>query len=161
MDKEISARICKTSQTLGWLRTRVLNQRNVKLSTKLKMYRAVVLSNILYGRESWTLYSRHLKKIEHFHMRSLRSILNIKWQNRVTNLEVFDREEMISIETMIIKSQLRCVGHVIQMDDHCLPKQLLYGELSSGKRNTGRPRKRFKNCVKTHLTHTNIPPKKA
>ena len=92
-------------------------------------------------------------------MRSLRSILNIKWQDRVTNIEVLDRAEMISIEVMILKSQLRWVGHVTRMDDHRLPKQLLYGELSSGKRNTGRPRKRFKDCVKAHLTHADIPPK--
>ena len=46
------------------------------------------------------------------------------------------------------------------MNDHRLPKQLLYGELSSGKRNTGRPRKRFKDCVKSHLIHTGIHPKK-
>ncbi|XP_076028432.1 uncharacterized protein LOC143017527 [Oratosquilla oratoria] len=84
----------------------------------------------------------------------------IKWQNRVKNLEVLESAEMTSIEAMILKSKLRWVGHVIRMDDHRLPKQLWYGELSSGKRNTGRPRKRFKDCVKTHLTYTNIPPKK-
>ncbi|XP_076042061.1 uncharacterized protein LOC143025963 [Oratosquilla oratoria] len=133
LDKEISTRICKASQAHSRLRTRVLNQRNVRLSTKLKMYRAVVLTSLLYGCESWTL---------------------------VTNLEVLDRAEMTSIEAMVLKSQLRWVGHVIRMDNHRLPKQLWYGELSSGKRNTGRPRKRLKDCVKTHLTHTNIPPKK-
>ncbi|XP_076069189.1 uncharacterized protein LOC143041234 [Oratosquilla oratoria] len=79
LDKGISARICKASQALGRLRTRVLNQRNVRRSTKLKVYRAVVLTSLLYGCESWTLYRRHLKQLERFHMRSLRSILNIKW----------------------------------------------------------------------------------
>ncbi|XP_076054495.1 uncharacterized protein LOC143033187 [Oratosquilla oratoria] len=63
LDKEISARICKASQALGRLRTRVLNQRNVRLSTKLKVYRAVVLTSLLYGCESWTLYRRHLKQV--------------------------------------------------------------------------------------------------
>ncbi|XP_076047199.1 uncharacterized protein LOC143028697 [Oratosquilla oratoria] len=61
LEKEISARICKASQALGRLITRVLNQRNVKLSTKLKVYRAVVLTSLLYGCESWTPYSQHLK----------------------------------------------------------------------------------------------------
>ncbi|XP_076063461.1 uncharacterized protein LOC143038321 [Oratosquilla oratoria] len=107
LDKQISARICKASQALGRLRTQVLNQRNFRLSIKLKVYRAVVLTSLLYGCESWTLYRRHLKQLDRFHMRSLRSILNIKWQNRVTNLEVLDRAEMTSIEAMILKIQLR------------------------------------------------------
>ncbi|XP_076028386.1 uncharacterized protein LOC143017482 [Oratosquilla oratoria] len=56
-------------------------------STKLKVYRAVVLTSLLYGCESWTLYRRYQKQLERFHMRSLRSILNIKWKHQVTNLE--------------------------------------------------------------------------
>ncbi|XP_076060523.1 uncharacterized protein LOC143036733 [Oratosquilla oratoria] len=57
LDKEISTRICKASQALAQLRTRVLNQRKVRLSTKLKVYRAVVLTSLFNGCESWTLYS--------------------------------------------------------------------------------------------------------
>ncbi|KAL8569120.1 hypothetical protein ACOMHN_055036 [Nucella lapillus] len=37
LDKEINARICKTSQALGRLWARVLNQHNIQLSTKLKV----------------------------------------------------------------------------------------------------------------------------
>lgn len=43
------------------------------------------------------------------------------------------------------------------MDTHRLPKQLLYGELSSGKQNTGRPQKRYKESVKALLAHVDIP----
>ncbi|KAL8611913.1 hypothetical protein ACOMHN_061994 [Nucella lapillus] len=37
--KEMNTRICKASQALGRLRVRVLNQHNIQLSTKLKVYR--------------------------------------------------------------------------------------------------------------------------
>ena len=72
LDKEIGARICKASQALGRLKSRVLNQRNIRQSTKLKVYRTVVLTSLLYGCETSTLYRRHLKQLERFHMRSLR-----------------------------------------------------------------------------------------
>ena len=121
LDKEITSRICKASQALGRLRVRVLNEHNIRLPTKLKVYKSVVLTSLLYGCESWTLYRRHLKQLENFHMRSLRSILNIRWQDKVTNIEVLDRAESISIEAMILKTQLRWVGHVIRMDDQRLP----------------------------------------
>ena len=159
LDKEINSRICKASQALGRLRVRVLNEHNIRLPTKLKVYKSVVLTSLLYGCESWTLYRRHLKQLESFHMRSLRSILNIRWQDKVTNIEVLDRAGSISIEAMILKTQLRWVGHVIRMDDQRLPKHLLFGELCSGRRNRGRPRKRFKDCVKANVAHAGIDPK--
>ena len=78
LDKEMSARICKASQGLGCMKTRVLNQHSIRQFTKLKVYRVVVLTSLLYGCETWTLYRRHLKQLERFHMRSLRTSLNIK-----------------------------------------------------------------------------------
>ncbi|KAL8569000.1 hypothetical protein ACOMHN_038524 [Nucella lapillus] len=158
LDKEINARICKASQALGRLRARVLNQHNIQLSTNLKVYKTIVLTSLLYGCETWTLYRRHIRQLEHFHMRSLRSILGIKWQDRITNLEVLDRAGTTSIEAMILKTQLRWTGHVIRMDSDRIPKQLLYGELCRGKRKQGRPLKRFKDCIKANVAHDEEPP---
>ena len=94
--------------------------------------------------ETWTLYRKHIKQLERFHMRALRSIMGIKWQDRVTNLEVLDRASLASIETMVLKAQLQWTGHVIRMEPFRLPRQLLYGELRQGQRPRGRPKKRFK-----------------
>ena len=107
LDKEIAYRISKASQALGRLLNRLLNHHNVTLDTKLKVYRAVVLSSLLYGCETWTIYRRHLKQLERFHQRALRSILGILWQDRVTNTEVLERANCISIEAMLLKSCLR------------------------------------------------------
>ena len=157
LDKEINTRICKASQALGRLRVRVLNQHNIHKSTKLKVYKAIVLTTLLYGSETWTLHKKHLKQLEVFHMRCLRSILRIRWQDKITNLEVLQRADLSSIEAMVLKSQLRWTGHVIRMNEERLPKQLLYGELTTGKRNRGRPRKRYKDCIKAHTTLAGIP----
>ncbi|KAL6488465.1 hypothetical protein MHYP_G00022060 [Metynnis hypsauchen] len=159
LDKEISVRICKASQALGRLRSRVLKQHNIQKSTKLKICKTVVLTSLLYGCETWTLYRKHVKLLESFHIRSLRSILGIRWQDRVTNLEVLDRAESTSIEALILKAQLRWTGHVIRMEPYRIPRQLLYGELSTGKRKQGRPQKRFKDCVKANITYAGIAPK--
>ena len=158
LDREIAARISKASQSLGRLRTRVMSNRNVRLSTKIKVYKAVVLSSLLYGCESWTLYRRHMKQLERFHLRSLRSLLGIKWQDRVTNLEVLEQASLVSIEAMILKAQLRWTGHVIRMDSSRLPRQLLYGELTQGTRPVGRPKKRFKDVIKDNLKQCGIAP---
>ena len=52
LDKEIAARISKASQVLGRFRNRVLNQHNIRLSKKLKVYNAVVPTSLFYGYES-------------------------------------------------------------------------------------------------------------
>ena len=92
-------------------------------------------------------------------MCSLWTILNIKWQDLVSILQVLDMAKSTSIEAMILKSQLRWVGHVICMEDNRLPKQLTFGKLASGKRKQGRPLKRFKGCVKASISHAEITPK--
>ena len=157
LDKEINARISKASQALGRLRVRVLNQHNIRQSTKLKVYKAVVLTTLLYGSETWTWHRKHLNQLEVFHMRCLRSIMGIRWQDKVTNLEVLQKANASSIEALVVKSQLRWTGHVIRMSENRLPKKLLYGELSSGLRKRGRPRKRYKDCLKANLSLVDIP----
>ena len=67
--------------------------------------------------------------------------------------------ESTSIEAMIVKNRLRWVGHVICMEDNRLPKQLMFGELASGKQKQGRPLKRFEDCVKASISQAEITPK--
>ena len=67
-----------------------------------------------------------------------------------------------SIEATLIKAQLRWCGHVVRMvrmDSTRLPRQVLYSELCSGKRNTGRPCKRFKDNLKLYLKTGQADPK--
>ena len=151
LDKEIASRISKASQALGRLRNRLLNHYNVTLYTKLKVYRALVLSLFLYGCETWTAYRWHLRQLERFHQRALRTILGIQWQDKVTSTEILKRTNCISIEAMLLKSCLRWTGHVIRMKDHSIPNHFLFGELEQGHRRQGSPCKRFKDTVKSGL----------
>ncbi len=83
-------------------------------------------------------------------------MLNIKWQDKGTNNSVLEEASVTSIETIIIKNQLRWSGHVIRMPVTRLPKKILYGELSNGKRNQGFQRKRFKDNLKHNLKWCSI-----
>ena len=151
IDEEINSRIAKASSAFGRLRNNVWERRGISLSTKLKVYRAVILTVLLYGSESWTVYSRHARQLNRFHMTCLRRLLRIKWQDKVPDTEVLSRAGLSGIHTMLQKSQIRWAGHVTRMPDTRLPKQLLYGELQEGKRSRGCPRKRFKDSLKASL----------
>lgn len=86
------------------------------------------------------VYQYHLRLLERFHQRCLRNILNIHWRDFTTNIEVLERAEII-IEALLLKSQLCWVGLVARIENHRLPKIILYGELSSGHHNVGGPKK--------------------
>ncbi|XP_035673035.1 uncharacterized protein LOC118413616 [Branchiostoma floridae] len=135
---------------------RVWNNKHLKIATKVSVYRAVVLTTLLYGSESWVTYRHHLRLLERFHQRCLRTILNIHWSDYITNVEVLEQAEIPSIEATLMKTQLRWAGHVSRMEDHRLPKIVLYGELSTGYRHRGAPKKRFKDSLKKSLASCHI-----
>ena len=151
MDREVSNRLAKACASFGRLWTRVWRERGIKLPTKLAVYRAVVMTSLLYGCETWALFRKQLKTLDQFHLRCLRKIMGISWEDRVPNTEVLHRANMPGVEALIIKAQLRWVGHVVRMDDTRLPKMIFFSELASGTRNIGHPLKRFKDCLKASL----------
>ena len=73
-----------------------------------------------------------------------RSILNIHWSDFVTNIKVLEQAGVPSIEATLIKAQLCWAGHISRMEDHRLPKIVLYGELSTEHHNRKAPKKRFR-----------------
>ena len=104
---------------------------NSKLTehTKIQVYRACALSTLLYCSESWTLRARQEKKLNAFHMRCLRCILHITWQDKVTNNNVLERAGIPSMYTLLKQIRMRWLGHVVRMDDGRIPEDLLYSEL--------------------------------
>ena len=115
------------------------------------MYEACVLSTLLYGAETWTTYKGQERRLNQFHLRCLRKILKIKWQDRVSNPEVLKRSNSTTIMSLLLKKRLRWLGHVQRMDNTRIPKQLLFAELSGGTRQRGRPLLRYKDVCKSSL----------
>ena len=151
LDAEINKRIGRAATTMAKLTDRVWNNRMLTITTKVAVFHACVLSTLLYGSESWTTYASQERRLSVFYMRCLRRILNIKWQDRVTNNEVLSRAKATSMTTILQQRRLRWLGHVCRMEDGRIPKDLLYGELASGKRSTGRPHLRFKDVCKRDM----------
>ena len=72
IDDEVSARISKASAAFGLLRRSIWDQSGIRLDTKLKVYRSVVLPTLLYACETWRVNHRHAKRLNHFHTSCLR-----------------------------------------------------------------------------------------
>lgn len=107
LDTEITSRIAKASASFGMLRVRVWDSHDLKLLTKISVYKAIILPILLYASETWCLYKRDIKRLDTFHLRCLRKILNVRWQDRIPNTEILRRTRTDGIEYMLIRGQLR------------------------------------------------------
>ena len=156
LEQEINSRIAKASGIMSKLHKRVWSNKNLTVNTKMQVYRACVLSTLLYSSEAWTTYSAQEKRLNSFHLRCLRRILNIQWQDKVPNTEVLERAGLPSVFSLLSQRRLRWLGHVHRMDDGRIPKDILYGELAEGSRARGRPKLRFKDICKRDLKSAGI-----
>ena len=144
MEPELSARIAKANSAFNKLDKRLWSKSGIRLETKVMVYRAVVLSCLLYGSEAWTLNAKQIRRLERFHQKCLRSICRIKWYHKIPDFEVLDRCKTSSLQTFLDKNKLRWTGHVIRMDESRTPKILLYGRVDKGGARQG-----------NHLTYLN------
>ena len=67
LKKELSHRIGAAAGAFRTL-SQVWSSRHIRLHTKGKLYRAAVLSNLLYGAESWNVSKSHTQQLHAFHM---------------------------------------------------------------------------------------------
>ena len=156
LDAEISSRIAKAAGVMAKLNKRVWSNSLLSERTKVLVYQACVLSTLLYGSESWTVYARQERRLNSFHLRSLRRLLHIRWQDRVPNTDVLQRAGLMGIPSMLMQRRLRWLGHVHRMEPDRLPREILYGELRDGARKVGRPLLRYKDTIKHDLKAVKI-----
>ena len=159
-DAEINSRIAKACAAFAKLRKNVIHTHNLRLATRVAVYKSICLSVLLYGLETMTLYRRHLNLLERFHMGCVKEILGLTWRDKVTHNEMLHRTNLQSIEGSLIKAQLRWSGHVHRMPDDRFPKRVMYGQLAEGTRLPHGPKKRYKDQLKQSMKNFNLNPGK-
>ena len=82
LDSEINKRIGEAAISLSKLTARVWKNSSLKVSTKMSIYSACILSTLRYGSETWTSYARQKKRLQIFHLKNLRFILGIRWEEK-------------------------------------------------------------------------------
>ena len=152
---EVDRCIANASRAFGALRKPVFDDENLSLSTKRKVYNACVLSVLLYGSETWTLLRKHVKRLDGFHHKCVRTVLRItnqqQWEQHITSESV--REKWGDPETVtskVIRRRHEWLGHLARMPDNRIPKKILFGWLPKT-RPAGGPRKRWRDHIRKDL----------
>ena len=138
----IRSRIAQTIAALTKLKI-IWDNKNIDLSSKIRLLRSLVMSIFLNSCETWTLTAEIERKIHTVEMRSFRHLLGISYKDRITNEEVRSRirtaigpyEELLST---VKRLKMKWYWHVTRASR--LAKTVLQGTVQGGRRR-GRQRK--------------------
>ena len=127
----------------------------ISFPTKIKLFKALVVSILLYGCESWTLTAETERRIEAFEFKSYRRLLRILYSEHKTNVYVKEQvtnqaghqESLLSI---VKRRKLAWYGHTCR--HNTLSKTILQGSVE-GKRRRGRPRKSWNDNIREWTGH--------
>ena len=145
VSKEVRRRIVLARAAFDSLRKVLWKRREVSVKTKMRVFRATVLTRLLYGSETWALTAVDLHRLESFQTYCLRRILRISWRDFVTNETVRQRCHQPVLEEVLRQRRMRWLGHVQRMGPERLPRR----RLAVGKRPPGGQRMRWKDvCTK-------------
>ena len=108
------------------LRRVLFTRQEVSLRTKMRVYQAAIRPVLTYGCETWPMRVEDVRKLEVFDHWCLRRILNIRWNDRVSNEEVRHRCFDISrLSSVLRQHRLRWFGHVLRRPDSDLTRATL------------------------------------
>ena len=155
LDVELNRRIGKAASTMTRLTKKAWNNSKLTEQTKIQIYRACVVSTLLYGSESLTSRAREERTLNSVDMRNPRRIQNTTWQDKVLNNTVLERAGCTSMFTLLKQRRMRWLGQVLRVDDGRI-KRPLRRTCAGKKRPTGRPQLRFKDVCKRDLKALNI-----
>ena len=117
----------------------ILKIRDITLSTKVRLVKAMVFPVVMYGCESWTMKKAECQRIDAFELWCWRRFLRIPWTARRSNQSILKEiRPGCSLEGLMLKLKLQYFGHLMRRADS-LEKTLMLGK-SEGMRRRGRQR---------------------
>ena len=107
----------------------ILISRDITLSTKVCLVKAVFFPVVMYGCESWTIKKAECQRIE---LWCWRTLLRVPWTTRRSNQCILKEiSPEYSLEGLMLKMKLQYFGHLMQRSDS-LEKTLMLGKIEGG-----------------------------
>ena len=120
----------------------IFKSRDITLSTKVRLVKAMVFPVVMYGCESWTVKKAVHRRIDGFELQCWRSLLRAPWTAGRSNQSILKGiNPGISLKGMMLKLKLQYFGHLMRRVDS-LEKTLMLGGIG-GRRRRRRPRMRW------------------
>ena len=92
----------------------ILKSRDITLSTKVHLVKAMVFPAVMYGCESWTVKKAYCRRIDAFELWCWRRLLRVPWTARRSNQSILKEiSPGISLEGMMLKLKLQYFGQLM------------------------------------------------
>ena len=109
----------------------ILKSRDITLSTKVSLVKAMVFPMVMYGCESWTVKKAQCQRTNAFELWCWRRLLRVPWTARRSNQSIVKEiSPGISLEGMMLKLKLQYFGHLMRRADS-FEKTLVLGKIES------------------------------
>ena len=91
----------------------ILKSRDISLSTKVHLVKAMVFPVVLYGCESWTIKKAECQRIDAFELWCWRRLLRVPWTAWRSNQSILKEiNPEYSLEGLMLKLKLQYFGHL-------------------------------------------------
>ena len=112
----------------------ILKSRDITLSTKVHLVKAMVFPVVTYGCESWTIKKDECRRIDAFELWYWRRLLRVPWTARRCNQSILKEiSPGCSLKRLMLNLRLQYFGHLMQRADS-LEKTLMLGKIEGRKR---------------------------
>ena len=92
----------------------MLKSRDITLSTKVRLVKALVFLVLMYGCESWTIKKAECRTINAFELWCWRILLRVPWTARRSNQSILKEiSPGCLLEGLILKLKLQYYGHLM------------------------------------------------
>ena len=142
-----SSRIAKAASAMCRLTNPLFRKHRISIRTKINMYRALVVSVLLYGSEAWATTLADRRRLD---MRCQRHVF---WQQHVSNQSIRERTKQPTASSLLRQRRLRWFGHLHRMPSS-LPVRRVFDfntNIHGWKRPRGRPKTRWADSIKHDL----------
>ena len=120
----------------------ILKIRDITLTTKVCLVKAIVFPVVMCGCESWTVKKAEHRRIDAFELWCWKRFLRVPWTARRSNQSILKEiSPECSLEGMMLKLKLQYFGHLMRRVD-TLEKTVMLGGIG-GRRRRGRQRMRW------------------
>ena len=120
----------------------ILKSRDITVSTKVHLVKAMVFPVVMYGCENWTIKKSEHWRIDAFELWCWRRLLRVSWIARRSNQSILKEiSPRCSLEGVLLKLKLQYFGHLIRRADS-FENTLMLGKIE-GRRRRGWQRMRW------------------
>ena len=120
----------------------ILKSRDITLPTKVRLVKAMVFPEVMYGWESWTVKKAERRRIDAFELWCWRRLLRFPWTARRSNQSILKKiSPGCSLEGLMLKLKLQYFGHLMWRVDSLEKTPMMRG--IGGRRRRGQQRMRW------------------